>query len=99
MIEPWHTPILVMAGIILLEYVVVTTLPQVDMAWSRRLRKWLFKLRGAVVWTLVLMLITGAVVALFDLDVAGTLVGIIGGLASVFAFLNLIHNERRPGGP
>lgn len=95
MIEPWHAPILVMAVIIVLEFLLNTE--RVKNALGRRLNSILPRVRQPAVRVLVLMLITAAVVALFGSNVASTLVGILGGLASVFAFL--VYQEQKAAGP
>jgi len=99
MIEPWHAPILVMGAIIVSEYLLGTTLPKLNRPLAQRLYQRLPKAQRVVIWALLLMLGTAALVALFGSNVASTLVGILAGLTSVFAFLILIHNQRGAGAP
>lgn len=97
MIQPWHVPIVVTFAIVASELLLGTALPNLNKPLARRLHQRLSGAQRVVISALVLMLATAAVVALFGWNTAGTVVGILGGLTSVFAFFILVLNQRGAG--
>jgi hypothetical protein len=91
-LQPWHVPLLVTAGIIVLTYLV----GQTPAAWLARIKG---IVRTATLGLVAALLVAALVVAALGPDLADQLASVAAAIASIVAVWLTLQSRRSAGGP